>query len=340
MNENRMPMMQVSPKIRIQEICKIKPHKQQTLFERASKKEKRGITGQAQLSAINIQRLVRLESESSENTGEDGAEADGVAAGTVEDGRRGRGGGRGGAGGDGSGGGGGASGGNPGDAGGGVDGRDGGGLGNAGGLGLGADSGGDLGAGHDGGEGGGSGGGRGGGALSLGADSGALGGLDGGGSGASGSRGGGADHDGGATGGRAETELGGVLVLAGTLDNEEETVVGGVNLKVGAGGPGEGAAVGDGVGEGLDGLHVRGGATEEDQGDRASGGRVPLDGVGLALRNDLVQAGGNNGVARGGLGVVGVSQSRRNNGEGRDDGGGSETHIDGGLTKSDWGWKI
>lgn len=318
-----------------QEICKIKPHKQQTLFERASKKEKRGITGQAQLFNVHNQMAFRLEGESSEDTGEDGAEADGVTAGTVEGGRRGRGGGgdgaggAGGAGGTGGGGGGGASGGHPGDAGGGADGADGGGLGNAGGLSLGADGGGDLGALHDGGEGGGSGGGRGRGGLSLGADGGALGGLNGG---SGGGRAGGADLDGrlgGATGGGAETELSGVLVLAGALNDEQETVVGGVNLEVGTGGPGEGAAVGDGLGEGLEGLHVVGGATEEDQGDGASGGRLPLDGVGLALRDDLVQARGNNGVARGVLGVVGVSQSRRGNGEGRDDGGGSKTHAGG-----------
>lgn len=315
-----------------QEICKIKPHKQQTLFERASKKEKRGITGQAQLFNIHNQMEFRLEGESSEDTGENGAEADGVTAGTVEGGRRGRGGGRGGAGGAGGGGGGGASGGHPGDAGGRADGGDGGGLGNTGGLSLGADGGGDLGALHDGGEGGGSGGGRGRGGLSLGADGGALGGLNSGSGSAGGGRAGGADLDGGvggATGGGAETELSGVLVLAGALDDKEETVVGSVNLEVGTGGPGEGAAVGDGVGEGLEGLHVVGGATEEDQGDGTSGGRIPLDGVGLALRDDLVQARGNNGVARGVLGVVGVSQSRRSNGEGRDDSGGSETHAGG-----------
>jgi len=191
----------------------------------------------------------------------------------------------------------------------------GGGGSSSGGLSLGADGGGDLDALDDGG-GGGSGGSRGGlSGASLGSGGGAGAGASGGG----------------------ETELGGVLVLAGTLDNEEETVVGDVGLEVGAGGPLELSAVGDGLSESLEGNDVGGGTAQEDQGDGTSGGGGPLDGVGLALGNDLVQAGRGDGIAGRVLGVVRSSVGSRQTHEGGENGGDGETHGDlvSRLTKSD-----
>lgn len=265
---------------------------------------------------------MRLEGESSEDTGHDGTEASSVAASAVENRGGGRRRSRGGAAGDGAGS---ETDGAHGGAGGGSDGGDtgggdlrGGGGGGSGGLSLGADSGGDLDALDDSG-GGGSGGSRGGlGGASL------------------GGRGSGGGAGAGASGGR-ETELGGVLVLAGTLDNEEETVVGDVGLEVGAGGPLELSAVGDGLSESLKGNDVVGGTAQEDQGDGTSGGGGPLDGVGLALGNDLVQAGRGDGIAAGVLGVVRSSVGSRQSHEGGENGGDGETHGDlvSRLTKSD-----
>lgn len=262
---------------------------------------------------------MRLEGESSEDTGHDGTEASSVAASAVENRGGGRRRSRGGAAGDGAGG---ETDGADGGAGGGSDGGDtgggdlgGGGGSSSGGLSLGADCGGDLDALDDGG-GGGSGGSRGGlSGASLGSGGGAGAGASGGG----------------------ETELGGVLVLAGTLDNEEETVVGDVGLEVGAGGPLELSAVGDGLSESLEGNDVGGGTAQEDQGDGTSGGGGPLDGVGLALGNDLVQAGRGDGIAGRVLGVVRSSVGSRQTHEGGENGGDGETHGDlvSRLTKSD-----
>lgn len=272
---------------------------------------------------------MRLEGESGEDTGHDGTEADGVAASAVENRGRSRRRSRGGAGGDGAGG---ETGGGQGGAGGGSDGGDTGGGdlgadggGSSGGLSLGADGGGDLGALVDGGRGSRGGGGSSGG-LGLGADGGGLGLLDCGGRRAG---------TGASSGG--DTELGGVLVLAGTLDNEEQTVVGNVGLKVRARSPLELAAVGDGLGESLEGLDVVGGTAQEDQGDGTNSGGSPLDGVGLALGHDLVQARGNDGIAAGVLGVVRSSVGSSQSHEGRENGGDGETHVDlvSRLTKND-----
>ena len=104
--------------------------------------------------------------------------------------------------------------------------------------------------------------------------------------------------------------------------------MGGVGGQVRARSPLELSAVGDGVGQGLDGLDVVGGTAEEDQRDGTSGGGSPLDGVGLALRNELVQARGDDGIAGGILAVVRVGGSGGQGHKGREDGGGGETHCD------------
>lgn len=124
-----------------------------------------------------------------------------------------------------------------------------------------------------------------------------------------------------------DTELGGVLVLASSLDDQEETVVGDIGLKAGAGSPFELAVVGDLLGNSLESLHVRALATEKDQRDGALGGRTPGDGVGLANGHGLVQTGSVDGVASRTLAVVrvgvGSSQSREGS-ESTEDG---ETHF-------------
>lgn len=95
-----------------------------------------------------------------------------------------------------------------------------------------------------------------------------------------------------------DTELGGVLVLAGRIIDELNSVAVGVHGggQVGRRSPGELAAVGNtlnDVGE----LHGIGGrALEEDEGHGAGGGRVPGDLEGLASGNNLVQR-TSNGVA-------------------------------------------
>jgi hypothetical protein len=103
--------------------------------------------------------------------------------------------------------------------------------------------------------------------------------------------------------------------------------VGGVGGQVRARSPGEFSAVSNGVGQGLDGLDVGGGTAEKDQRDGTSGGGSPLDGVGLALRNDLVQARGGNGIAGGILGVVRIGEGGGQGHEGGESGGGGETHV-------------
>jgi hypothetical protein len=271
---------------------------------------------------------MRLEGKSGEDTGHDGTEASGVAASAVENRGRGRGRSRGGAGRNGAGGetdgaqGGAGRRANGGDTGGGDLGAGGGGR--SGGLRLRADGGGDLDARVDGGRG------RNG-SLGLGADGGGLGSLNGHSAGAG---------TGASSGG--DTELGGVLVLAGTLDNEEQTVVGGVGLEVRARSPLELAAVGDGLGESLQRDDVVGGTAQENQGDGTSSRRLPLDGVGLALGHDLVQTRSDDGIATGVLAVVRRSVGSGHGHEGGESGCDGETHYDlvSRLTKNDWGREI
>lgn len=153
-------------------------------------------------------------------------------------------------------------------------------------------------------------------------------GRSGGGSGLSSSRG----RRGGRRRGRTvvgvgDTELSRVLVLTGTLDNKQETVVGDIVLELGAGGPGEATRVGDLLSQSVDGDNVGAGSTQKDQRDRSLGGGVPSNGEGLAGLDLLVQAGGVDSIARGSLGVVGVGVSRHQSGNGREDSGDGETHC-------------
>lgn len=124
-----------------------------------------------------------------------------------------------------------------------------------------------------------------------------------------------------------DTELGRVLVLAGALDNEHEAIVSDVRLELGAGGPGERTVVGDLLGNGHEGLHIGARSAEEDQRNWALGGRLPLDVVGLAGRNGLLETGLEDGIARGSLGVVRLGVSRDDSRKGGDNGGERETHY-------------
>lgn len=207
--------------------------------------------------------------------------------------------------------------------------------------GLGADGGGNL-PGAD--DGGGSSSGGGGAGLILGAvggghivddsDEGHLGGR--GSSGGLGSLGS-SDSGGGGALGLGETELGGPLVSTvvgtGVLDDDQETVVGDIGGKAGAGGPDELARVGDAISEGLDGDNVGGRTAQENDGDGVAEVVVPLDGVGLALLDLLVQAGGTDGVTLGRDVVVGNGVGSSEGREGRDESSSGEAHCDVDLGK-------
>ena len=84
-----------------------------------------------------------------------------------------------------------------------------------------------------------------------------------------------------------DTELGGVLVLAGNVVDQLESVAGAVSLEGGGRGPGEGTRVVDALSKSLDGDNVGGGATEQQQRDCVGGGWLPGDGEGLASRDNL-----------------------------------------------------
>ena len=87
--------------------------------------------------------------------------------------------------------------------------------------------------------------------------------------------------------GLGDAELGGVLVLAGNVVDQLETVVGDISLEGGGRSPLEGAGVGDALSKSLDGDDVGRGATEEEERDRVGGGWLPGDGEGLAGRDNL-----------------------------------------------------
>lgn len=103
--------------------------------------------------------------------------------------------------------------------------------------------------------------------------------------------------------------------------------MGGVGGQVRAGSPLELAGVGDLLGEGLEGLHVGGGTAQEDQRDGTGGGGGPLDGVGLALGDDLVETGRGDGIASGVLGVIRAGVGSSQSHEGGESGGDGETHV-------------
>jgi hypothetical protein len=84
-----------------------------------------------------------------------------------------------------------------------------------------------------------------------------------------------------------DTELGGVLVLAGNVVDQLESVAGAVSLEGGGRGPSEGTRVVDTLSKSLDGDNVGGRSTEEEERDRVGGGWLPGDGEGLASRDNL-----------------------------------------------------
>lgn len=278
--------------------------------------------------------LRNLEGHDGEHGSDDSAEADGLLASAVVGG-----GGRGG-----SGGGSGSTNGHRGGGGGlhGAAGQRAGGHGDGSGntgLGLGADSGGDLsgrdhggpGSSHSGDGGGGSSGSLG---LSLGADGGGLVVNDGDVSLAGAGRSLGCDSGGlagagagaGASGG-GDTELGGPLVGAGALNDQEDTVVGGVDGQAGAGGPLVRTGVVDVLNDGLERDNVGAGTTEEDEGDLVTEGGVPLNLEGSALGNLLIQRRVGDGVTLRILGVVGLGVGSSEGREGGQDGSSGETHF-------------
>ena len=117
-----------------------------------------------------------------------------------------------------------------------------------------------------------------------------------------------------------------VLVLAGALDDQEQAVVGRIRLQAGAGSPGVAAVVGNRLGDGVNGLDVGAGSTQEHQRDLTRSGGIPLDGVGLAGRDLLLQTGLNDSVARGRLRVVRLGVSRSQGRKGGDEGGDGKAH--------------
>lgn len=123
-----------------------------------------------------------------------------------------------------------------------------------------------------------------------------------------------------------DAELSRVLVLAGTLDDQQDAVVGDVGHELGAGSPGVAAIVRDRFGDGADGLDISAGPAEEYQRDGAFRAGRPLNGVGLPDRNLVAQPGFENGIARGRFGVVRLSVSRGHGRKGGDDGCEGEMH--------------
>lgn len=84
-----------------------------------------------------------------------------------------------------------------------------------------------------------------------------------------------------------DTELGRVLVLAGNIVNQLESIAGAVGLEGGSWRPDEGTRVVDALSKSLDGDNVDGGATEQQQRDCVGGGWLPSDGESLASRDNL-----------------------------------------------------
>lgn len=142
-----------------------------------------------------------------------------------------------------------------------------------------------------------------------------------------------------------DTELGGPLVSTGALDDDQETIVGGVGGQVVAGGPGVVTSVVDVLNDSLEGLHVGRRAAQKDQGDLVTESRVPLDLVGSTLRDLVVQTGSANSIALGALGVVGLGEGRSEGDERGDDSTSGETHGDLGKileaveAKNDLSWE-
>jgi hypothetical protein len=103
--------------------------------------------------------------------------------------------------------------------------------------------------------------------------------------------------------------------------------VGGVGLERGAGSPGKAAGVGDAVGQRLNGHHIGAGTAQEHQRDRPGGSGIPCDCVRLASRDQFVQAGLEDGISRGVLGVVGLGRGHGESRQAGDDRRNGETHF-------------
>jgi len=77
--------------------------------------------------------------------------------------------------------------------------------------------------------------------------------------------------------------------LAGSIDNELDSVASDISLQGSAWGPDVGSAVGDTLNNGCNWDYILGWSTEEENRDGALSGRIPRDGVWLADWNLLVQ---------------------------------------------------
>lgn len=102
-------------------------------------------------------------------------------------------------------------------------------------------------------------------------------------------------------------ELSRPLILTGSGNDKKQTVVRHIRLESGGRCPVKFAGIFNAVGQGLDGLDVAAGSTEEHQGDFALRCWRPGDGVGLSGRYLVAQTGESNGIALGILAVVGLS---------------------------------
>ena len=125
-----------------------------------------------------------------------------------------------------------------------------------------------------------------------------------------------------------DAELSRVLVLAGSLDDDLDAVVGDVVFEVGVGHPDVGAGVVDGVDDGADGDDVGAWATEEEDGDLSFGGGIPGDLELLADGHLLVELGSEDGVTGWWLGGVWGGSSRHGGHEGSEEGEGREFHYE------------
>lgn len=114
------------------------------------------------------------------------------------------------------------------------------------------------------------------------------------------------------------------LVLASRINDQLDAIALLVGFQVGGWRPDIGAAVLDFLSDGVERLDVLGGAAEQEDGDGALGGRVPRDGVRLAGRDDIAEAGVENWVALGVANRSGVGgdlrEARQAGGEEGEDG--------------------
>jgi len=118
------------------------------------------------------------------------------------------------------------------------------------------------------------------------------------------------------------------LVLAGSINNNLETVVGRVGLEIGLGCPGVFSGVGDFLNNRVENLDVCGWPVEEEDGHSTRSCRVPLDFVGLA-NGDKLPEGWVDGRVTDGLRAhwLGVGGGQASEGRG-DESGDLELHLE------------